>query len=217
MFVLTIDQRGSRRHGDKVPELLAALAGVDTVLPFERSVGDEVQAALVDPGAVVEAAMRVLRLKDWYVGVGVGLAELPLPASSREASGSAFVAAREAVEAAKKAGDRVPLRVRTGDAAGSADARGQAGAGGGPGVWAAASEAVLVLVGDVVRSRSEAEWRVLDALDAAPGAAQKDIAAQLGITPQAVSRAIRRSGRHEERNGRRAAELLLSQIVGGGR
>ena len=209
MFVLTIDQKGSRRHGDKVPELLEALAGVATVLPFERSVGDEVQAVLGDPAAVVEAAMRVLRLKEWYVGIGVGRADLPLPASSREASGSAFVAAREAVEAAKKAGDRVPLRVRTGPA--------DAGTGTDAGDWASASEAVLVLVGDVVRSRSEAEWRVLDALHAAPGVAQKEIAGHLGITPQAVSRAIRRSGRHEERHGRQAAELLLSQIVGGGR
>lgn len=43
MFVLTIDQRGSRSHGDKVPRLLSLLADLETVLPFERSVGDEIQ------------------------------------------------------------------------------------------------------------------------------------------------------------------------------
>lgn len=202
MYVLTIDQRGSRTHGDKVPQLLAGLADIDTVLPFERSVGDELQALLEDPDAVVEAVLRVLRAQDWYVGLGVGNVELPLPASPREAAGRAFIAAREAVEAAKKLGDRVPLRVQ------GEDNKAQ---------WLAAAEAVLVLVGDVVRGRSAAEWRVLDALDAAPGAAQKDIAAQLGITPQAVSKAIVRSGRLEERNGRAAAVLLLSQIVGAGR
>ena len=83
--------------------------------------------------------------------------------------------------------------------------------------WLDAAEAVLILVGDVVRNRSAAEWRVLDAMDAASGVSQKDIAAQLGITPQAVSKAIVRSGRLEELKGRRAAVLLLSQIVSAGR
>ncbi|AIY03840.1 MULTISPECIES: MarR family transcriptional regulator [Arthrobacter] len=206
MYVLTIDQRGSRTHGDKVPALLAALDDIDVILPFERSVGDEIQGLLGEPGAVVEAAMRVLRLQEWYVGLGVGSVDLPLPASAREASGAAFVAAREAVESAKKLGDRVPVRVQSGADGDRTD-----------GAWAAAAEAVLVLVGDVVRGRSAAEWRVLDALDAAPGVAQKDIAAQLGITPQAVSKAIVRSGRLEELNGRKAAVLLLSQLVSAGR
>lgn len=202
MYVLTIDQRGSRSHGDKVPALLAALSDIEVILAFERSVGDEIQALLGNPDAVVEAVMRVLRLQDWYVGLGVGRVDLPLPASSRAASGAAFVAAREAVESAKKLGDRVPVRVQSGANADESD-----------GAWAGAAEAVLVLVGDVVRDRSAAEWRVLDALDVAPGATQKDIAARLGISPQAVSKAIVRSGRLEELNGRKAAVLLLSQLV----
>ncbi|MDJ0313672.1 helix-turn-helix domain-containing protein [Arthrobacter sp. H35-D1] len=195
MFVLTIDQRGSRRHGDKVPQLLEVLAGLKTILPFERSVGDEVQAALDDPHEVVEAVARLLREQEWYVGIGVGHADSPLPSSSRAASGDAFVAAREAVDAAKKTGDRVPLSVVTPTVAAVE--------------WAAAAESVLVLMGDVVRRRSAAEWRVLDALDESPEAAQKNIAATLGISPQAVSKAIARSGRAEEQGGRKAAALLL--------
>lgn len=198
MFVMTIDQRGSRTHGDKVPQLLGELSGIDTVLPFERSVGDEIQAVLDDPHAVVEVALRALRAGDWYVGIGVGEVELPLPKSSREAAGPAFIAAREAVEAAKKVGVRVPLRV-----AGEPDRR----------EWTQAAEAVLVLLGEIVRARSEAEWRVLDALAAAPGQAQKDIAVQLDISPQAVNKAIRRSGHLEERNGRPAAALLLGHAL----
>ena len=46
-------------------------------------------------------------------------------------------------------------------------------------------------------------------LSAAAGASQKDLAAKLGITPQAVSKAIQRSGSQEERNGRQAAALRL--------
>lgn len=197
MFVLTIDQRGSRTHGDKVPHLLEVLAGVETLVRFERSVGDEVQGVVEDPQAVVDAVCRVLRERDWYIGIGIGAVELPLPSSSREGAGDAFIAAREAVDAAKKTGERVPLSAKTSLAA--------------AGKWTAAAEAVLVLVGDVVRRRSEAEWRVLDALAAAPDAAQKDVARQLGISPQAVSKAILRAGRQEERSGREAAALLLDQ------
>lgn len=196
MFVLTIDQRGSRTHGDKVPHLLKVLAGVEAVVRFERSVGDEVQGVIKDPLAVVDAVVRVLRERDWYIGIGIGSVELPLPSSSREGAGDAFIAAREAVDAAKKTGERVPLTVRTATTS----------------EWADAAEAVLVLFGDIVRRRSEAEWRVLDALNASPHATQKVVAVRLGITPQAVSKAIVRAGRLEEINGRRAASLLLGHV-----
>ncbi|ALV44742.1 hypothetical protein MB46_03665 [Arthrobacter alpinus] len=197
MFVLTIDQRGSRTHGDKVPHLLEVLDGVAAAVRFERSVGDEIQGVIEDPAAVVEVVARVLREREWYVGIGVGSVELPLPASSREGAGDAFIAARDAVDAAKKTGERVPLTVRS-----TLDSD-----------WVKAAEAILVLVGDVVRRRSAAEWRVLDALNDAPGSAQKDIAIRLAITPQAVSKSIVRSGRQEEINGRRAAALVLGQAA----
>lgn len=197
MFVLTIDQRGSRTHGDRVPKLLSLLSDLDSALEFERSVGDEIQGVLTDPDVVVETVARVLRNQDWYIGIGIAAVDLPLPENSREASGDAFIAAREAVESAKKTGGRVPLCVRT-----PVPAAAQ---------WAAAAEGVLVLLGDVVRKRSDAEWRVLDALDTAPGLAQKEIAQGLEISPQAVSKAIYRSGRQEELAGRRAAALLLRE------
>ncbi|ALE05304.1 hypothetical protein AL755_07190 [Arthrobacter sp. ERGS1:01] len=196
MFVLTMDQRGSRTSSDRVPAFLADLAEIPTVLPFERSVGDEVQGLLDSAEAVVEVSMRALRAGHWYVGIGVGEVGLPLPHSSREASGGAFVAAREAVERAKKTGERVPLSVKSP----KDDAE------------AAAAEAVLVLVGDLVRRRSASEWRVLDALNST-GRRQIDVARALGISPQAVSKAILRSGWQEERNGRAAAALLL-QMAG---
>ncbi len=195
MFVLTMDQRGSRTQGDRVPQLLDILTPFQTVLSFERSVGDEVQALLEKPEIVVEVVCRVLREKDWYIGIGIGEVELPLPQSSRAAAGDAFIAAREAVEAAKKSGERVPVQVRSALHESTP--------------WATAAEAVLVLLGDVVRRRSVAEWRVLDALDAHPDASQRDIAGQLKITPQAVSKTIFRAGRQEEKQGRHAATLLL--------
>ena len=49
----------------------------------------------------MEIALHALRSGRWYVGIGVGAVDLPLPASPREGSGPAFVAARAAVEKAK--------------------------------------------------------------------------------------------------------------------
>ncbi|RAN75902.1 hypothetical protein B5P43_24895 [Bacillus sp. SRB_336] len=211
MFVMTIDQRGSRKGADLVPELLAGLRDIPVVLPFERSVGDEIQSVLDDPGSVVEAAMRALRTGHWYVGIGIGPVDFPLPASPREGSGSAFILARHAVDRAKKAGERVPLSVRAEEAV---ELRGAGTARTYPvglrGGHAAAAEAVLVLVGGLVRRRTLAEWRVLDALNQADSGRQIDVAKALDISPQAVSKAILRSGWQEEQGGRAAAELLLA-------
>ena len=111
MFVLTIDQKDSRNSSDRVPGLLELLSSQELELPFERTVGDEVQAVASSPDAVVNAALLALRQGGWSVGIGVGSVGLPLPASSREAGGEAFIAARAAVERAKKTGDRPPIAV----------------------------------------------------------------------------------------------------------
>lgn len=197
MFVLTVDQRSSRTGKDRVPELLAALAHIPARLAFERTVGDEIQGLLESPAAVVEAALCALRSGHWHVGIGIGEVNLPLPARSHEAAGGAFIAAREAVERAKKSGERVPLCVRAETASETETA--------------AAAEAVLVLIGDLVRKRSASEWRVVDALVASPAPRQIDVARDLGISPQAVSKAVLRAGWVEEQNGALAAQLLLSR------
>ncbi|MBT1002678.1 MarR family transcriptional regulator [Paenarthrobacter sp. DKR-5] len=192
MFVVTMDQRGSRQRGDLVPALLDLVGSVPAELGFERSVGDEVQAVFKDANAVVDACLRALRDRNWYVGIGVGDVDLPLPASPREASGPAFVAARRAVERAKKSGERVPLAAEGSPAA--ADA-----------------EAVLGLLGALVSHRTPAEWRVLDRLSPGVRGRQAVVAAELGITPQAVSKAVLRSGWQEEWAARPAAAVLLER------
>ncbi len=209
MFVLTMDQRASRQGRDLVPDFLATLRDVGTALPFERSVGDEVQGVVADAGTAVEVAMRALRSGNWYVGIGLGTVDLPLPASSREGNGSAFVAARSAVEAAKKTGERVPLAVRwSPPSAGSV--KHEPGCGLlEPAQWASGAEAVLVLIGRLVRARTGAEWRVLDLLVPGERGGQAAVAQRLGISPQAVSKAVLRSGWQEEHKGRVAAAALL--------
>jgi hypothetical protein len=238
MYVLTIDQRGSTGDIDRVPGLLAELAtltsGHSAAGGFERSVGDEIQGVVEGAGEVVEIALHALRSGHWYVGIGVGEVALPLPASPREGSGPAFVAARAAVDRAKAAAAHVPLAVVAGVgrevAAGAARGNNKAGAGlagAGPagldGVLACANaEAVLRLIGRLVLDRTAAQWKVVDMLRSVrqgqTHGTQKIAARNLGITEQSVSRAVLRSGWQEEWAARPAAEMLLavadSLIVG---
>lgn len=195
MFVLTIDQRNSTHEGDRVPELLERLDGVQAAVPFERSVGDEVQGVLDSAEDVIAVALQCLRDGGWYVGVGIGTVELPLPESSREGRGSAFLAARAAVERAKKTADRAPLAVE-----------GPAGA--------AEAEGVLSLIGRFVMHRSEAEWRILDLLQPQQRGSQSAVARMLDISPQAVSKAVFRSAWIEEWAARPAAAVLLHLAEG---
>ncbi|MCC9193971.1 MarR family transcriptional regulator [Arthrobacter sp. zg-Y916] len=203
MFVMTIDQKDSRNSADRVPELLDLLGTLDLDLPFERTVGDEVQGVTSSAGTVVDAALLALRQGGWSVGIGVGEVSLPLPASSREAGGDAFVAARDAVERAKKTGDRPPLAV--------------ASAGTGPGAApetlaaVAQAEAVLVLIARLVCGRSPAEWRILEHVEPHKWGAKTEAARMLGVSPQAVSNAVRRSGWQEEWAARPAAAVLLER------
>lgn len=195
MFVLTIDQAGSRSSRDRIPELLDLLLPVRTVLPWERSVGDEAQGVVAGPGDVVDAVLLCLRAGGWYVGIGIGDVERPYPSSPREGRGSAFVAARKAVDRAKKTGDRAPLAVEGPD--GRAD-------------LAAEAEGVLALLGRHVLARSDAEWRILDLLEFGERGTQTSVARTLGISPQAVSKAAARAAWHEEHAVRPAAARLLA-------
>ncbi|MDJ0357251.1 MarR family transcriptional regulator [Paenarthrobacter sp. PH39-S1] len=225
MFVLTMDQRASRRGPDLVPGLLEMLRDIPAKLAFERSVGDEVQGVLTDPGSIVEVVMRALRTGQWYIGIGVGPVDFPLPPSPREASGPAFVAARAAVERAKKTGERVPLSVqwsgggaashKSGSSEPGLDSADAVQAGfrrADPQQLAASAEAVLVLTGRLVRGRTEAEWRILDLLQPGVRGGQAAVAERLGISPQAVSKAVLRSGWQEEHAGRAAAAVLLNLV-----
>jgi len=195
VLVLTVDQRGSRRHGDLVPELLDALADaaeVRTVLGAERTVGDEVQLVVVDAAAAVEAVGLTARLGGWTVGIGVGEVRLPLPRSTRAARGGAFVAAREAVERAK----RQPARLAV--------------AGGADPYAAQRAETALWLVLAVEGRRTERGWQVVDAVRAAGN--QAGAAARLGVSAQAVSQVLRAAGWTEAERGRELATWLLEQL-----
>ncbi|MEJ1180107.1 MULTISPECIES: MarR family transcriptional regulator [unclassified Pseudarthrobacter] len=219
MYILTIDQRGSSEDVDRVPELISELAGL-TSEAFERSVGDELQGLVADPAEVVDIALHALRSGHWYVGIGIGSVVLAPGASPREGTGTGFVAARKAVDLAKTAAGQVPLSVVSGSIGRTAEVPQHAREGA---VACAHAEAVLRLIGRLVQERTPAQWRVVDRLRLLQGGggrhgSQKEVAKELGITEQSVSRAVLRSGWQEEWAARPAAAMLLahahSQIEG---
>ncbi len=218
MFVLTIDQRGSSTDTDRVPELISALRHL-TPEPFERSVGDELQGVVQHAAEVVEIALYAVRSGHWYVGIGIGAVHLAPGGSPREGSGSGFVAARKAVELAKSSAGQVPLSVVSGSMGRGREVPPHAREGA---MTSANAQAVLRLIGRVVQQRTEAQWRVVDRLREHQGGgkhgSQKQVAQDLGITEQSVSRALLRSGWQEEWAARPAAAMLLeyahSQIEG---
>jgi hypothetical protein len=193
VFVVTADQKRSRTARDQVPALLADLrdragAGPGPVRAFERTAGDEVQGLLDDPVAVVAAVVTLLR-GGWWVGVGVGAVDRPLPDSARAGRGAAYLHARQAVESAKAAPGGICV------------------AGAGPAGQRA--EAAAWLLASVLGRRSPQGWQVVDLV--AGGAKGVEAAAKLGVTPQAVSSRLRVAGWAEEQRGRELLTWLLGQ------
>src|SRR5699024_4736072 len=131
------------------------------------------------------------------IGLGVGAVARPLPDSVRELGGPAVEAAASALRAAATT-SQVPLAVR------AADARHQD--------TAADVEAVLRLVGWMIRARSRGQWEAVRALRHEPGATQARLAEHLGVTQQTVSRAMKTSGWREESAAHPLAVRLLSMI-----
>ncbi|WP_061962189.1 hypothetical protein [Demequina flava] len=202
MFVVTADQRGSTRVGNRVEELLTWFDGWapawadDIALPLERTVGDEVQTVLTTPESALDLALSLMRHGNWSVGIGAGEVELPLADSSRASSGPAFIYARRAVERARGKAEPTPLVV-----AGSDE------------VTEERATAVVQLLGAVVRKRSDAGWEVADL--AREGLTQKAIAHRLDISAQAVSQRSAAALLDEEQRARPVATYLLSTAARG--
>ncbi|MBX3090726.1 MAG: DNA-binding protein [Cryobacterium sp.] len=169
MFVITADQIDSRSGTDLVSDAVRMINSgeVRPVLYADRTVGDELQV-LVESGAdALLLLLHLTRAGRWSVGCGAGEIADPLPLDIREAAGPAFIAARRAVERAKKKASHFALE---------SEPRSQS---------AEDAEALIDLL-LTLRSRRSAEgWELFDLL--ATGLSQVEAADRLGISPQAVS------------------------------
>ncbi|MGB6772692.1 MAG: hypothetical protein WBF51_11935 [Candidatus Dormiibacterota bacterium] len=103
--VILLDQKGSRRSPDLVNTWLEDLhndSSLHFLLPPERTAGDETQALTSDAQTLTHVALVALQSSRWWLGVGIGEVETPLPATVRASRGKAFMLARQALELAKK-------------------------------------------------------------------------------------------------------------------
>ena len=186
VLVLTVDQDDSRRGADQVPAALQMLSDVPTLLAFERTVGDELQGVLDDPAALPRALERLLRDDAWNIGLGVGPIETPVSEDARAGRGPAYLAAREAVTAAKSSPWRLRAASRTDDPA-----------------PVRALESAVWLWAALLARRTARGWEVSDLVDR--GLTYEEAAQRLGISQSAVSQRAAAAGIAE---GRRARELV---------
>ncbi|WP_116450486.1 SatD family protein [Blastococcus litoris] len=193
-YVLTVDQKASRRNPDRVGAVLRELNdAVPALLAFERTAGDEFQGLLAEPDEVVDVVLRLVRAGDWSIGVGAGPVQTPLPSSTRAGAGPAYLSARRAVDAAKQRASRLAVRGAVPAEAGDA-------------------QAVLSALAVVVDRRSEQAWEAISLVG--KGSTQAEAAATLGISRQAVGQRLAAGLWDLERELRPTAGRLLARAAG---
>lgn len=192
VFVLTVDQMHSRERGDLVSDAIDRLSPVHTTLDFARTVGDEFQALLENPLSVVDAIVALMHTPAWHIGLGIGGVERPLPADTRAARGPAYVAARTAVDRAKREPTHLSL-VAVPPA--EADARD--------------AEVVLHLLAAIWERRSDQGWHAVDLMR--EGLTITEAAERLEVTRQAVGQRLQAASWTLEREALPVVGRLLAR------
>lgn len=204
--VVNVDQRRSRSSPDLVPDLLSRLESLETALPPERTAGDEVQLITRSANTVVTVLEEAARGGAWRVGVGLGPVETPLPQTVRASRGPAFVAAREAVDAAHTSPSGLAFVMGedpSGNVGGADYACRQR-------VQEAAT--VAALLHHLWSRRTKEGWDVVD--NVRSSGSGRAAAAALGISASAVSQRLRTAGWQPGEQGRELLEQVLAELLG---
>jgi hypothetical protein len=195
--VATIDQRGSRGALDLVTRWVDELNSEYAPrleLPFARTIGDELQGLVADPDVLVDLVVRGARHRHWWLGIGLGDLERPLPDTTAQARGAAFYNAREAVQLAKRSEYGFAVQGR-GEPSGPID------------------DALTLLSFIVARRGAENSkgWEAIDLVG--QGFTQAQIGERLGVTQQAIAQRLHKAGWNEEQRGRRLSARLLEGVM----
>jgi hypothetical protein len=240
MFVITADQIDSRNDRDRAGELIAELSaqfGASFDLPPDQTSGDEIQILTTDARAAFNTVLAIHRTGHWRTGLGIGSVRTPLPAATRQAAGTAFIAARDAVNRSKKADARFALEASLSAGAGvgvAIGAVGRAGTGAGAGAGAGTGTATGAASGTdadagadaslspgevdalismllLLRQRRTPEgWEAVDLLE--QGLNQSEAASRLGVTTAAVSQRVKSAMWRVEESARPALVRLLENL-----
>ena len=190
---ILLDQRRSRRGPDLVEPWLKRVNSSATtlLLPFERTVGDEMEGLVDDPRTLTSVVLQALQSPSWWIGIGIGPVDWPLPHSVRQSRGLAFELARQAIEEAKARPERLRVLASNRD----------------PGDL----EAGLQLMGALYSRRRQRDSPVLRLRSSGLNTVQ--IAERLGITKQAVSQQLLTARWPAEQAGRRLVEHLAAAAM----
>ncbi|MGY1814455.1 hypothetical protein [Blastococcus sp. SYSU D00820] len=193
-YVLGLRAEGGAAAGRGPADGLRRLALVPAA-PEDAPDRDEATAVLDDPAAVVDAVLALIRDGGWVIGVGAGaLGDGAAPdGAARGGPAPALLAARRAVDAARRRTPRLAVR-------GAVPAE------------AADAQAVLGALATLVARRSEPAWAAIALV--ADGRTQSAAAAELGITRQAVGQRLAAAGWELERELRPTAARLLARAGG---
>jgi len=205
-FVLTVDQRRSRRSTDLVDVTIDEATALTEalVLPFERTAGDEFQGVVAHASDALVVTLHLTRSGQWSTGVGVGAIEPG--ASTRSSRGPAFLHARNAVELAKRRPHHVAIRgPGTDDGSDAAttattetlDSR------------AGQADALATMLAAVVARRTDPGWEAVDLI--ASGSTIADAATTLNVSRQAIGQRLAVALWREELDVRQVAERLLTE------
>lgn len=198
MFVITADQRKSRKNADAVADalrLINAHRADDLALTAERTAGDEVQMLVNSAQATLEIALELTRTGQWSVGIGIGAVPSPYGATVRATSGQAFIAARTAIERAKKSPAKCAVESEPSSE------------------LAQDIDPLLELLILMRNRRTENGWQLYDLLNT--GLTQADAAEKLGITPQSASQRALVAGLRTEEDAVRALANFLDRAHSG--
>ncbi len=208
MFVITADQIDSRNDRDRAGEMIAGLLakfGDVFTLPPDQTAGDEIQMLLADARTTLDLMLALHRSRHWSIGLGIGTVRTPLPDSARQASGEAFVNARDAVTRAKKTDTRFGLTAEP------AEPSGRTGAPEHRPVLDSEQAEALVATFLLLRQRRTTEgWAAVDLHET--GLIQVEIAARLGISTAAVSQRLRSALWKVDQAARPALVRLLEDL-----
>lgn len=211
MFVITADQVGSRGRDDIVGTTVAGLNREHAellALPVDRNAGDELQAMTADARTALDIVLALTRTGEWSVGLGCGPVRMPLPSATREATGAAFFAARDAVTRAKKRPTR--FAVEAGQRREASEEHRDASSSTAPWPSADDAESLLNLLLLMRQRRSHAGWELYDLV--ITGMQQNEAAARLGISAPAANSRARAAGLKAELASTAALTRLLENL-----
>ena len=215
MFVITADQIDSRHDHDRASEMIAQLVSRhegEFALPPDQTSGDEIQLLVPRAPAALEMVLDLHRTGFWSVGVGVGTVRTPLPLTTRQATGDAFIAARAAVTRAKRTEAHFALDTPPSptDSTTSGDDVGAVAPDDVGDPTGADVEALVTMLLLLRQRRTPEGWEAVDLLE--QGLAQTAIARTLGISTAAVSQRVKSAQWKVERAVHPALVRLLLNL-----